>query len=158
LLVIVLIPAIAFGVVYFLGDRFGTSAGPTNSPNSGSQESSTPPPSDPPSEDPVISQEPEPDPTTEAPPAIDKTLKVTVYNAGETSGAAGVAADKLVTAGYASAAKAFPPNPANPAAATVYYATEAQAATAADIATVLGIATVEANPQIAATGIVVIVR
>ncbi|MDR2454535.1 MAG: LytR C-terminal domain-containing protein [Bifidobacteriaceae bacterium] len=158
LLVIVLIPAITFAAVYYFGDRLNSSTAPTSPPPTSAS------PADQPAETPtpageVTPETPAEEPTPEPPAAVvDKSIKVTVYNAGETQGAAGTAAETLKTAGYANADKAFPPNPADPAASTVYYSVEDQALTASDVASTLGVAATELDAQVAGGNIVVVVR
>jgi hypothetical protein len=166
LLVIVLVPSIAFVAVHFLADRLPGGDPADTPPAAGpSQDESIAPPSEQPSEpaEPAESNTPEPPPTSEAPPpppepVVDKTVKVTVYNAGQTKGAAAAAAEQLTTAGFTQAASAYPPNPAEPAAATVYYSTEVQKDTAAEVARVLAITAVELNPQVAGGNVVGVVR
>jgi hypothetical protein len=158
LLVIVLIPAITFAVVYYFGDRLAKPSGQVSSPPTSSQPSQTPA-DDAASTPPPEETEPEPTTDPQTPAAVvDKALKVTVYNAGQTQGAAGTAADALKAAGYANADKAFPPNPADPAVSTVYYSVEDQALTASDIASALGVTATELNAQVAGGNIVVVVR
>ncbi|MDR1185930.1 MAG: LytR C-terminal domain-containing protein [Bifidobacteriaceae bacterium] len=163
LLVIVLVPSVAFLAVHFLADRDpGSSSSPppsiTPSVDPTPDTPSEPPVTDPtPDTPPPVSEEPEPPPSAEVPVA-DKAAKVTVYNDGQTSGAAATAADALKTGGYANADKAFPPNPSNPQASTVYYSTDAQRVTADDVAAVLSITNVELNPQVAGGDIVVVVK
>ncbi|MDR2379221.1 MAG: LytR C-terminal domain-containing protein [Bifidobacteriaceae bacterium] len=169
LLVIVLVPTVAFVAVHFLADRLPGSGGASTPPPtqetggtsaepSLDQSPSELPPSPEESEEPA----PTPPPTEVEPsvaaPTVDKAVKVTVYNAGQTSGAAAAAAEKLVAGGFANADKAFPPNPSNPDQSTVYYSTDAQAETAKEVASVLSVSAVQLDPQVAGGNIVVVVK
>jgi hypothetical protein len=100
---------------------------------------------------------------------VDKTVAVTVYNAGAPSGTAAEAAGVLKAAGYAGAAETFNASPTTPSATTIYYSTEAQAAAAADILAALtgsaelsskltGSPVTELNAQVGGGNIVVVVR
>jgi hypothetical protein len=147
LLVIVLIPAIAFAVVYFLGNRLpggGSGSGPTG----GAVQSSSPAASDQPTDATLTAEPTEPTPTEEPTVAqVDKALKVTIYNDGLPDGTARRSAEDLKAAGYLDAASHDTPNPAAPALATVYYQLESQAATAQDIATTLQATRTELNGE-----------
>jgi hypothetical protein len=163
LLVIVLVPSIAFLAVHFLADKLpgsGSSAPPSQSPpvdvtsDEPSQSTDVEP-----SGDPVVSEPPASEaPPSQPAPVADKATKVTVYNDGRTEGAAGTAADALKTAGYTDANKQYEPNPAHPEVSTVYYSTDAQVATANDVAAVLSITAVQLDPQVAAGNIVVVMK
>ncbi|MDR1633941.1 MAG: LytR C-terminal domain-containing protein [Bifidobacteriaceae bacterium] len=167
LLVIVLVPSVAFLAVHFLADKLpggAASGSPTasQSPGSGGTSASGAPAT---SEPPLTPSETAPPPTT-APtaatdiptPVIDKTIVVTVYNAGQTRGAAATAAEQLVGAGFANADKTFDISPKNPDLSTVYYSTDAQLDTANEVARVLGATAVELDPQVAGGNVVVVVK
>ncbi|MDR3359527.1 MAG: LytR C-terminal domain-containing protein [Bifidobacteriaceae bacterium] len=169
LLVIVLIPAIAFAVVFFLGDMLpGGKSDADKAGDSSRSTSQTPPPEqDATPEEPPPPVEPtEQVVTPEPPPVVDKAVKVTVYNTkGGTRGAAATAAETLQGLGYTAAAvnttpfEDTPSGSAVPAAATVYYSTAEQSATAADVASSLSITTTpELNAQIAGGGVVVVLK
>ncbi|MDR2373660.1 MAG: LytR C-terminal domain-containing protein [Bifidobacteriaceae bacterium] len=164
LLVIVLVPGITFLAVHFLADKL-PGGSPASSPSPVT--SSADQPDAPVSQTPVTSEPSEPEPVTPTEPApsaeptaaaADKSISVTVYNAGVTKGAAAAAADSLTAAGFTKAGWAYEPNPADPAASTVYYSTDAQLATANQVAATLSIAQIELNPQVAGGNIVVVVR
>jgi hypothetical protein len=154
LLVIVLIPAITFGLVYFFGDRLPSST----------KESSPPPASTPTPSEATTAAEPqtqtpaEPETPEPAVPVLDMATKVTVYNDGQPSGSAKTASETLTAAGYTAAGFAYPPNPASPSVTTVYYSTEDQAVTASDVSSKLGASATELNEQVAGGAIVVILK
>ncbi|MDR0366217.1 MAG: LytR C-terminal domain-containing protein [Bifidobacteriaceae bacterium] len=152
LLVIVLVPTVAFLAVHFLADN-DPSAGPdpTTPAPTGDQQPTEP--VDEPTDDPVP---PEPTTPEPPPPTVDYAVVVTVYNGGGTEGAAGRAAEKLRGAGFAQAASKQQPNPAKPTAATIYYSSQDQIATAQEIATLLG-AAVTLDAQVAQGGIVAVI-
>jgi cytoskeletal protein RodZ len=156
LLVIILIPAVAFAVVFFFGDRL-----PGNSAQSPPAEQSDVPETEP-ADEPIASEDPpvdEPsDPPVEEPPTpvVDKAAKVTVYNNGETAGAAAAGVEKLTGAGYSAVELNKERNAQTVQASTVYYSTEEQAVTAQDVATTLGVTAVELNAQVGGGAIVVI--
>ncbi|MDR1440985.1 MAG: LytR C-terminal domain-containing protein [Bifidobacteriaceae bacterium] len=154
LLVIILVPAIAFLAVHFLADKLpGGPASPSPSAPPATVVPESPPVSGVP-EDPVQSQEPVP----ETPPPPDKAVKVTVYNDGRPTGAAGTASDALTSAGYTNATKSYDTTPASPTQSIVYYSTAEQAATASDVAATLEITMTELNAQAAGGNIVVILK
>jgi cytoskeletal protein RodZ len=155
LLVIVLIPAIAFAVVLFLGNRLGEPS-TKSPPPSGPTDTASDQPSDTQSEEPPA--EPSPEPTEEEPaPVVDKAATVTVFNISGVNLCAADAVGELTTAGYTAAATKKEGEPATPAATTVYYSTEDQAATAQDIATTLGVAAPQLDATVGGGSIVVIV-
>jgi hypothetical protein len=159
LLVIVLIPAIAFGVVYFLGDRLPNSS-KESAPPAGGTEVSPPvdetPPETPP-ETSVESDTPEPEPPETPAPVVDKAVAVTIYNISGVNKCAADSAAQLALAGYTAAEASSADPPAKPSATTVYYSSEEQAATAQDVATILEGAAVELNASGAGGSIVVVV-
>ncbi|WP_066585444.1 LytR C-terminal domain-containing protein [Cellulomonas timonensis] len=163
LLVLVLFPALAFGVVNSLYSWDGL--------GSSSDASSDAPAGDPvgdegaegEGEDAAEGGEeaaPEPDAESaepEAPaPVADKTTAVMVLNAAKVSGLAGKTADKLTAAGFTTVDSG---NYTGAATTTsgVYYATEDQAVTAAEVATTLGITKVELSPTQSPSGITAVV-
>ncbi|MDR2566135.1 MAG: LytR C-terminal domain-containing protein [Bifidobacteriaceae bacterium] len=164
LLVIVLVPSIAFLAVHFLADKLpggGSSSPPAAAPTSPNVVA--------PTDDQTSIEEPppteEPPPPTQAPPSeeppapvVDKSAVVTVYNAGQTKGAAGTAADQLVTEGFANADKTFDASPTDPSVSTVYYSADSQLDTANEVARVLQITSVQLDPQVAGGNIVVVVK
>jgi cytoskeletal protein RodZ len=158
LLVIVLIPAIAFAVVYFLGDRL---PGRSNSSSPGTTTSQDTPADQPPAAEETLDtpapEETTPEPETPEAPAIDKTVTITVYNSGAGNEAALRTAQGLQAAGYANASSHGTPNPASPATTTVYYSAADQATTAADIAAILGGAPTQIDAAVAGGGIVVVI-
>jgi hypothetical protein len=152
LLVIVLVPAIAFAVVFFLGDRLSVGGGESSSP----PPSSTPPAEAPESDTPEV---PEDSGSPDVPePIVDKTTAVTVYNNGSTAGAAAGAVGTLKTAGYLNAVVNTERNTTDPAASSVYYATAEQLVTAQDVASALNLTDPVLNPTVAGVGIVVILK
>ncbi|MDR3107207.1 MAG: LytR C-terminal domain-containing protein [Bifidobacteriaceae bacterium] len=163
LLVIVLVPAVAFAAVHFLADKLpgGGAAGTVSTPPPEAVEESTPPPSVEPSDQtpPAESEPPaSAEPTT---PMVDRTIPVVVYNQGEPGGTAAKAADALTAAGFTAASSHNAPNPATPTDSRVYYPDESAKATADEVGAALtaaglkgasgsplAITTVELNPQV----------
>ncbi|MCC2307310.1 LytR C-terminal domain-containing protein [Cellulomonas chengniuliangii] len=171
LLVLVLFPALAYGVVTFLYSWDGNSA------PSASQEQVGEPVDDEGAADEgaaddgtaqdgaadeagdgaAADEEPaQQEPELPAAPVVDKSTAVRVLNAAKVSGLAGKTATKLTTAGFASVDSDNYTGAATTVSG-VYYATEDQAATAADIATTLGISKVELSPAQSPSGITVVV-
>jgi cytoskeletal protein RodZ len=160
LLVLVLIPAVAFAVVYFLGDRL-PNRDAQNPPAGGDTTETAEPPEDTKETPPQDEQSEEPPPQTppveESPaPVVDKAVTVTVYNITTVAKCAADTADTLTNAGY-TAATSSEGKPATPTATTVYYSTEEQAATAQDIATTLSVGAPELNAEVAGGNLVVVV-
>lgn len=162
LLVLVLFPALAFGVVNSLysWDGLGSSSDATSdapaddlaaeggegdgaaeggeetAPEGGAAEESAEP---------------------EAPaPVADRTTSVMVLNAAKVSGLAGKTADKLTAAGFTTVDSGNYTGAATTVSG-VYYATEDQAVTAAEVASTLGITKVELSPTQSPSGITAVV-
>jgi outer membrane biosynthesis protein TonB len=167
LLVIVLVPAVAFLVVHFLADRLpgaGTASSPP--PSTAGEVSATPveppadntdvpPPTEPEVPPPTEPEAPPPDTPTET---VDQSVTVTIHNNGPTRGAAATAAEQLKNAGFNNANFVTSLNDTTPASSTVYYSTDTQKAAADLIASTLSITAIELNPQVAGGNIVVVLK
>jgi len=158
--VLVVVPALAYGAVAFLsrtGDLplgGGTSQGQDDAAGD--------------SEDPVVddgtadapdgtegeaSPEPE-EPTTEAPQPV-LTTPVSVLNGARVSGLAGRVADQLTAAGFTDVSPDNAPDPL-PAQSTVYITSEDLRATADLVASTVNVPTIEVAPERAGGGITVV--
>lgn len=168
LLVLVLFPALAFGVVnsMYSWDGLGSSSDASSDAPAddlaaegdegaadggegaeGGEEAAP--------EDGAAEESVEPEPEAPAPVA-DKTTAVRVLNAAKVSGLAGKTADKLTAAGFTTVDSA---NYTGAATTTsgVYYASEDLAVTAAEVASTLGIPKVELSAAQSPTGITAVV-
>lgn len=160
-LVLVLAPLLAYGIVTFVtrggdlpivggsGDDDGTPAATATS-TPGTDDAQT----DDTGEEPTAPDEEEP--TQEAPAAEpDLATSVTVFNAAGIQGLAATAGQKLTGAGFTDVS---PENftGTKPASSTVYYASEDDRATADLVASTLGLGTVQLDAAQAGDGIVVV--
>lgn len=166
LLVLVLFPALAYGVVTFLYSWEGNSSpsasqeqggepvGDEGAADEGAAEDGA---ADEAGDDAAAEEEPaQQEPEQPPAPVVDKSTAVRVLNAAKVSGLAGKTATKLTTAGFASVDSDNYTGAATTVSG-VYYATEDQAATAAEVATTLGISKVELSPAQSPSGITVVV-
>lgn len=162
LLVIVLVPVLAWGAVTWMANHGGLPnlAVPGVSETGG--ESAPPEPSDSPAASAPAASTPAATPTSAAPattqpPAagkVDKSVAVKVTNASGVSGAAAKAASKLTGAGFTSVTTGNATGSAKQSA--VYYASAAQQPAAALVASTLGISTVTQSAAQAGAGITVV--
>lgn len=159
LLVIVLVPVLAWGAVTWMSNHGGLPnlavPGVTDAPSeSGSAPASAGPsgaatpstPAAPASSAPAA-------PPASSGSAVDKAVAIKVLNASGVSGAASTAATKLTKAGFTSVSTG---NSATTKQSAVYYGTATQQATAALAASTLGISTVTQSSAQAGTGITVV--
>ncbi|RJF40389.1 LytR family transcriptional regulator [Actinomyces sp. 2119] len=165
LAVIIVVPALAWGVVTLLGQRSGdgdstggaavasgpADAGDDQAPSSDEADQET--------QDPGASQEATDDPTqapTDA--SVDYTLGVTVYNGTTTSGLAGRSGDRLTNVGFVSVT--VPEGiyqGSEPADTTVYYASPEDRDTAEAVGEQLGIDNVVEDAASASSNPIVII-
>ncbi len=159
LLVVVLVPALAWGVVTFLAREgrlpdlpIGTAGPSEQSPSPSAGESGTAG---------ATTPAPAPTPTdvaptpTEAAPALG--TPVSVLNGAGVAGLAARTADKLTAAGFT----AVTPGNATgstPVASTVFYGSEDLRSTAELVARTVGVQAVQLSPADAGSGIVVVLR
>lgn len=154
--VLVLFPLLAYGVVTWLSDwqgLGGTQEEPTGTTDGGDEAAAEDPATDPATTDPAteVPEQPEAPP----PPVADVAAPVAVYNSTSTSGLAGGAAGRLEDAGFTSVT----PDDwdgEDPDASVVFYATAADVATAQLVASTLGIAAVQEDAAQAPQGVVVV--
>jgi outer membrane biosynthesis protein TonB len=180
LLVIVLVPVVAFLAVHFLAGRGGgdgtATGGATASQSATAQttppaETSTPPADQstetvPPVETPTPDVpdtptetatetepvEPTDTETSETPaPVADMTALVLVRNNGAPNGSAADAAETLQAAGWANASFDTVTPDTTPTTSTVYYSRADQEATAQQVASTIGVSGVELNETVATT-------
>lgn len=154
--VLVLFPLLAYGVVTWLSDwqgLGGTQEEPTGTTDGGDEAAAEDPATDLATTDPAteVPEQPEAPP----PPVADVAAPVAVYNSTSTSGLAGGAAGRLEDAGFTSVT----PDDwdgEDPVASVVFYATAADVATAQLVASTLGIAAVQEDAAQAPQGVVVV--
>ena len=164
MLVLVLFPLLAYGLVTWLSDWEGLgSGGQSSADDSGAIDEPTDPGTE--GEAPVEGDA-EPDPATPVEPTVpvtptppaptaDLSRDVAVFNSTNTSGLAGSAAERVEEAGFTSV------SPGNwdgedPEASVVYYPAAADVATAQAVATALGISAVVESAAEAGERIVVV--
>jgi len=179
LLVVVLVPLVAFVAVKFLANSANLSqdespvvtsapADPTNSPGTDASpaQPTAPPTTEPTAEptDPVVvdpTADPNPDPVPQPPVVVDFAMNITVYNdtsdsfTGTRQDLAARTVTKLAAAGFSQADRSQDNIQANRANSLIYYPSADAAATADAIAQALGITALIEDPQIATGGIVV---
>lgn len=161
LAVLVLAPALAYGIVAFAtrGGDLPLSSGGSDADDPATPTATAPATpggdatgeaTEPAGEEP---DEPTEDPTTSVPPDFSTT--VTVYNAAGIQGLAAKGAERLEAAGFT---EVVPTNftGTKPDTSTVYYATEDDATTASVVASALGIDAVQLDPAQAPSGVVVV--
>ncbi|BDO41045.1 LytR C-terminal domain-containing protein [Cellulomonas sp. NTE-D12] len=157
LLVIVLVPLLAWGAVTWMSNHGGlpnlavpaVTETPAESPSAAESGAATAsaPASTAPSSAPAS-------PPASSSGTVDKATPVKVLNASGLSGAAATAATKLTKAGFTSVTTGN--SPSSTKQSVVYYATAAQQQTAALAASTLGISTVTLSAAQAGTGITVV--
>ncbi len=159
LVVLVVFPLLAFGVVTWYSDWQGRGSnelpatggeGPADAGDEPADGGEPETPTDTPTE--VVEEEVPPPPP---PPVADLAAPVVVYNSTATSGLAGGAADRVEEAGFTTVT-ADDWDGQDPSASVVYYATAADVATAQLVATTLGIASVQESAAQAPEGVVVV--
>ncbi len=159
LAVLVLAPALAYGIV-----AFATRGGDLPISSGGSDADETPAPTatapqtpgaEPTGEETEPAGEQEPTQEETSAPAPDFATTVTVYNAAGIQGLAAKGAERLEQAGFT---EVVPTNftGTKPEASTVYYASEEDSTTASVVASALGISAVELDPAQAPSGVVVV--
>ncbi|WP_199422793.1 LytR C-terminal domain-containing protein [Actinotalea solisilvae] len=157
LVVLVLFPLLAYGVVTWLSDWPGLGGAqetPSDTSDGGEDEGTAEEPTtDPAATDPAteVPEQPEAPP----PPVADLAAPVAVYNSTSTSGLAGGAAGRLEDAGFTSVTPDDWEGD-DPDASVVLYATAADVATAQLVASTLGIAAVQEDAAQAPEGVVVV--
>lgn len=160
--VIVLFPLLAYGLVTWLSDWEGlpTSAAPESTAEEqpegegGATDPATEPPATDPATDPATEAPPTAEPEPPAPVA-DFAAPVVVYNSTSRSGLAGGAAERVEDAGFTSVTADDWPGD-DPEASVVFYATPADVATAQLVASTLGIGPVQESAEQAPEGVVVV--
>ncbi len=162
LLILVLVPALAWGVVTFLAregklpDLPGGTAGPTSETSAPATDTATAPEATTPAQT-TPPATPTQTATTpaQAPPALD--TPVSVLNGAGISGLAGRTAEKLTAAGFTAVT---PGNATSdtPVASTVFYASEDLRATAELVGQTIGVEALTLSPADAGDGIVVVLR
>lgn len=159
LVVLVVFPALAFGIVTALSqwdglggwqDSLAGDSAETEDESTDDTGGSTDSPTTAAPETPEVT----PTPTPEPPPA-DLTRPVEVLNATNTSGLARNGGDRLETAGF-TAVDVGDWSGTDPAASVVYYGTPGDVTTAQQAAATLGIVTVTESLELAPAGIVVV--
>ena len=154
---IVVLPALAFGLVTFLSSWDGLpragAGGTETTPAAEETTEQTPDPTEPAPEE--TSPETE-EPTPTVPPA-DLARTVRVENATTTSGLAGGARGTLEDAGYTDVSTGNWAGGDEPAS-VVYYPAEEDLGTASEVALLLGIARVELSAEIAGDRVLVILE
>lgn len=167
LIVLIVVPALAWGAVRLLGRNAGLSApGGTSSSAPSVTEAAQPSPQAPstPSQKAATpsSAAPSATPTQEETPAanVDYDTGVTVHNGTATTGLAGRTGDRLASAGFTGVSVSQGMYSADePAASTVFYASAEYEATAQAVASQLGItAVVESADEATSNPIVVVLR
>ncbi|UJP40963.1 LytR C-terminal domain-containing protein [Cellulomonas palmilytica] len=160
LAVLVLAPALAYGIVAFATRGGDLPVSPGGSDADETPSATATAPATPGGEatadesEPAGEEEPTQDPTTEA-PAPDFSTNVTVYNAAGIQGLAAKGAERLGQAGFTDAVAAnF--SGTKPAESTVYYGSDEDATTASVVAAALGISSVQLDPAQAPSGVVVV--
>jgi hypothetical protein len=157
LLVLVVFPALAYGIVTVLSDWDGLPGGGDAAP---AADGTTEPTSDG-TTAPTETAVPEVPPPTEAPPVeappADLSRPVDVSNSTETEGLAGNGRDRLEAAGFTQV-KTSNWAGDNPAASVVYYGVATDITTAQQVATTLGLAptAVSESADLAPDGIVAV--
>ena len=158
LVVVVLFPALAFGMVTWVSNGgglpwSGAAAGPSTSSTSPSGTTTESSPSESASESPTQT----PSPTETPTPEPDLATAVQVENATKTSGLAGGARDTLKAAGFTDVSIG---NWTGPSVGTtvVFYPAAADLGTAAKVAELLGIDRVVEDATQAADGVVVVLE
>ncbi|MCB2177273.1 MAG: LytR C-terminal domain-containing protein [Actinomycetales bacterium] len=158
LVVVVLFPALAFGMVTWVSNGgglpwSGAAAGPSASSTSPSGTTTESSPSESASESPTQT----PSPTETPTPEPDLATAVQVENATKTSGLAGGARDTLKAAGFTDVSIG---NWTGPSVGTtvVFYPAAADLGTAAKVAELLGIDRVVEDATQAADGVVVVLE
>lgn len=154
LVVLVVVPVAAWGVVTYLADEGRLPVG-------GGGQSTAPPTSEAPGPTPTetapeTSPTPTVEPTPEAPPP-NMAVAISVLNGARINGLAGRTAEKLTAAGFTSVT---PGNATSdtPAASTVFYGSEDLRATADLVAATVNVSEVVLSPVDAPQGITVILR
>ena len=152
LLVLLVVPALAWGVVTYLADEGRL---PGNEPEPTPTATAPPPPT-------ATETTPEPTPTptvepTPTTPAPNLATPVSVLNGAGIGGLAGRQADELRAAGFTDVT---PGNASSktPVATTVFYGSEELRSTAELVASTLGLDTLVLSPVDAPQGITVILR
>ncbi|MGK2349571.1 LytR C-terminal domain-containing protein [Actinomyces sp. W5033] len=157
LLIIIIVPLLAWGAVAVLGSRSALPSSVTGTaPAEATQDTATPEPSA--TAQTQAPAEPETGAPTEQPAAADLTTRITVHNGTATNGLAARTADRLSNAGYTSVTVspgAY--QESEPAVTTIYYSAPEHAATAQAAAEALGIASVVEDPAMAVSNPLVIV-
>jgi hypothetical protein len=157
--VLIVFPALAFGVVTWLSGSGGLSgivagSGSTSSSTTPSASATTTPTE---TSTPTETATPTPTETTTPPPAPDLTRTVRVENATKTSGLAGGAGTKLKAAGF-TAVTTGNWTGAAVAGSTVFYPGPADLGTATKVAEVLGIAAVTEDSALATDRVLVVLE
>lgn len=154
--VLVVFPALAYGVVTVLSDWDGLGS------SGGDDTAQDVPADDTPADEPVEEETESATPTeTETatpappPPPVNQARPVDVYNATNRSGLAGNASDRLQAVGFTDVS-ALNWDGEDPASSIVYYATAEDITTAQTVAQTLGIAQVVESATEAPEGIVVV--
>nr|WP_306468526.1 LytR C-terminal domain-containing protein [Actinomyces sp. 186855] len=158
LLVIVVVPLLAWGAVALLGSRSALPGGAVTGPTQTETAQDTAATEAPAVAETEAPAEPEPAEPTEEPATADLTTGVTVHNGTVTNGLAARTSDRLSNAGY-TAVTVSPGSyeEAEPELTTVYYSAPEHAATARAVAEALGITNVVEDPQMAVSNPIVLV-
>lgn len=157
LVVIIVVPAIAYGLVtYASRDNSPSTPASSSTSKAPSGEASTPAKSTEPSDETSSESAESPEPTSEAPtPEVDLTTGVTVYNAAGIKGLAASTVTTLEGAGFTNVTGTnF--SGTKPDVSTVYYASDDQKATADLVAETVGLDTVTQSESDADDGISVV--
>lgn len=103
---------------------------------------------------------PSPSPTESETPAADKATEIRVLNGSRVNGLATAKQQALAGAGFTNVIPGNYSGGASPQASTIYYATEADEATAKEVGSSLGISNIQLSPQsvVGGKGIVVVLR
>ena len=156
LVVLVVFPALAYGVVTVLSDWDGLgSLGSGDGTTADDPADEAPVDEEPATEETPSATPTETTPEPPPPPPLDPARAVDVYNATNRSGLAGNASDRLAAAGFTDVS-ALNWDGDDPAASIVYYATADDITTAQTVAQTLGIAQVVESATEAPEGIVVV--
>jgi hypothetical protein len=180
IVVIVVVPAIAFGVVKYLSTWENPNAVGDKTPASTSTITQTvidlptdtglpvdpgtvtePVPLDSvPVEEPALepTEEPAPTESTEAPPPLDRASTVSILNAKGESGLAGRARDLLAGDGWTAVSAGDYDGSASDGASAVYYAKKSQATSAQAVANILQINEVVRDKKASPEGITAVLR
>jgi hypothetical protein len=154
--VLIVFPALAYGVVTFLSDWDGLGGGGDDTVAEDTGDDGTDVVDDGATDAPTATETPAPSETpTPEPPPIDLARPFEVFNATNTSGLARNAADRLGAAGFTTVDVGDWPGD-DPAASVVYYGVSTDITTAQQAAATLGIATVTESAELAPAGVVVV--